>query len=167
MEKQIILLNGSSSSGKSTLAKALKSLIYNESNKIYEVVSIDDFLKMSLNETIYEDDVFEISNDLCKKVLESLESSDGVIIDHVITSERIFKQLKENLYSYPVLTVHITCPLNILKRRELERGDRCLGSAESSNEYLYPKDGYDLTVDTGEKTPSENALLIYDELSNL
>ena len=167
MEQRIILLNGPSSSGKSTLAQALKTLIFNECHKRYDLVSIDDFLKMSPKEKIYEDDVFEISNNLCKKALEFLESGKGVIIDHVITSERIFNQLKDNLSSYPIKTVHITCPLHILKSRELERGDRSPGSAEASAEYLYPKEGYDLTIDTGAKSPSENALLIFNELINL
>ena len=75
MEQQIILLNGPSSSGKSTLAKALALL----------------------------------------------ETGSGVIIDHVITSERIFDQLTEHLSSYPIRSVHIACPPDILKSRELAR----------------------------------------------
>lgn len=67
MEQQVILLNGPSSSGKSTLAKALQGLISDKRSERYEVVSIDDFLNMPPSETIYEDDVFNISDDLCKK----------------------------------------------------------------------------------------------------
>lgn len=102
--------------------------------------------------------------DICKHALELLEAGSGVIIDHVITSERIFDRLTENLSSYPVQSVHITCPMDILKSRELAHGDRCIGSAEASVEYLFPKEGYDLTVDTGTKSPSENARLIFDAL---
>ena len=86
MELQVILLNGSSSSGKSTLAKALREL---------------------------------------------LEAGSCVIIDPVIIGERIFSQLMERLYSYPPRTVHITCPPDVLKSRELARGNRCIGSAEA------------------------------------
>ena len=160
MEQQIILLNGPSSSGKSTLAKALQRLILEKRSERYEVVSIDDFLKMSPSETIYEEDVFSISDDLCKRALELLGTGCGVIIDHVITSERIFQQLKEALSPWPVRTVRITCPLDLLKKREQERGDRCPGSAEASAEYLFPKEEYDLVVDTAGKAPAENALLI-------
>lgn len=87
MNHHVILLNGPSSSGKSTLARALRNLILTEANEAYEVVSIDDFMKISKTETIYEDDVYEISGDMCSKVLELLEAGHGVIIDHVITSE--------------------------------------------------------------------------------
>ena len=164
MKQQVILLNGPSSSGKSTLAKALQELIRNEGAGKYEVVSIDDFMKIAKDETIYEDDVFEISGDMCEKTLELLEAGSGVIIDHVITSERIFNQLTESLASASLRTVRITCPLDILKSRELKRGDRCVGSAEASAEYLFPKEGYDLVVDTGAKSPEENAQLIFKEL---
>ena len=162
MEKQVILLNGPSSSGKSTLAKALQQLIADKRSERYEVVSIDDFLKMSPTETIYEDDVFEISEDLCKRAREALETADGIIIDHVITSKRIFEHLIENLSPYPMRLVRITCPLPLLKERELARGDRSPGSAEASVEYLYPKKGYDLVVDTGKESPAENTLLIFN-----
>ena len=164
MKQQVILLNGPSSSGKSTLAKALQNLLSNEAHESYEVVSIDDFMKISQTETIYEDNVFEISGDMCEKALELLESGYGMIIDHVITSERIFGQLNRYLRSYPIRMVHITCSLDILKSRESKRGDRCIGSAEASAKYLFPKKGYDLVVDTGEKTPAENARLIFDTL---
>ena len=164
MERQIILLNGPSSSGKSTLARALQRLILDKRSARYGVVSIDDYLKMSPSETIYEDDVFDISDALCNKALEMLETRDGVIIDHVITSERIFEHLKEKLYSGHMIMVHISCPLYLLRKRELERGDRSPGSAEASEKYLFPKEGYDLVVDTSMKSPAENALVILDNL---
>ncbi len=163
MNGQIILLNGPSSSGKSTLAKALQALIAEKRGERYEVVSIDDFMKCSPTETIYEDDVFEISEDLCEKAREAAETGSGVIIDHVITSDRIYRQLTETLKPFPVRTVRVFCAPEILRRRERERGDRCPGSAEASAEYLFPKDGYELTVDTGGTPPSENAARILEK----
>ena len=148
MQKQIILLNGPSSSGKSTLAKSLQKSIEEKRNEKFGIVFIDDFLKMTAEDAIYEDDVFEISEQLCEKTLEVLESNPGVVVDHVITSERIFKQLKDKLSPYRLYLIHVTCPLDVLKQRETERKNRCAGSAESSYKYLFPKDGYDLTVDT-------------------
>ena len=159
--RQVILLNGPSSSGKSTLAKALQERIKENGSEGFEVVSIDDFMQTDPMETIYEEDVFAVSGDLCQRVLEVLETGSGVIIDHVITSERIFRQMKEMLHAYPMRLVHITCPPEVLRERERARGDRCAGSAEASAEYLFPKEGYDLTVDTGRTPAAENASLIY------
>lgn len=157
MEKHIILLNGSSSAGKSTLAKALQALIEEKRNERYEIVSIDDFLKMATDDVIYEDDVYEISGPLCEKIMEVFGTGQGVIIDHVITSERILGQLKEAVNPQRLWTVHVTCPLEIIQKREQERKDRCQGSAEASYTYLYPKEGYDLTVDTYLMTIAECA----------
>ena len=159
--KQIILLNGPSSSGKSSLSKELKEL-FKKDNKQYEIVSIDDFMKISTSETIYEDDVFEISEDMCNAMTKLLLKADGVIVDHVITSERIFKQFLNRAKPYNCLLIHITCPLNVLLQREKERGDRCLGSAKNSYDYLYPKDGYDLTIDTSLLSKEECGLKIYE-----
>ena len=164
MKQQVILLNGPSSSGKSTLAEALRELLSNKGYGRVEIVSIDDFMKISPTETIYEDDVFEIADDMCERASELLKAGISVIIDHVITSERIFEQLTENLSSYPIRSVRVTCPLKILRSRELARGDRCVGSAEASAEYLFPKEGYDLVADTGTKSPAENALQIFNVL---
>ncbi|MBR4083128.1 MAG: AAA family ATPase [Lachnospiraceae bacterium] len=164
MEKHIILLNGSSSAGKSTLAKALQALIENKRNERYEIVSIDDFLKMTSEDVIYEDDVFEISGPLCEKVMQVFNANQGVIIDHVITSERIFNQLEENVSHNRLWMIRVTCPLEIIQKREQERKDRCLGSAETSYTYLYPREGYDLTVDTHFMTISECANRIFDKI---
>ena len=162
--RQVILLNGPSSSGKSTLAKELQALVKERKSENCKVVSIDDFMAVNPMETIYEDDVYAVSGDLCEQALEILGSGSGVIIDHVITSERIFRQLKEMLFAYPLRTVHVTCPVKVLIEREQARGDRCAGSAEASAEYLYPQGGYDLTVDTAAKSPRENALTILERL---
>ncbi len=160
--KQIILLNGPSSSGKTTLSKTLQRMFKEKNNQQYQIVSIDDFMKISTSETIYEDDVFEISQEMCDAVISYLQTSNGVIVDHVITSERIYKQFLEMAKPYKTLLVHVSCPLDVLLQREKERGNRCLGSAKDSYDYLYPKDGYDLTIDTNSLSKEECGLKRYE-----
>jgi hypothetical protein len=58
------------------------------------------------------------------------------------------------LHDYPVLFVHVVCPLEELRRREKERGDRSIGQGESQLAKLAPQDIYDVTVDTF-KEPKE------------
>ena len=83
MKKQIILLNGPSSSGKSTLSRALHGLISERKKEKYAIISIDDFMKLSTEETIYEDEVFEIytSPDDFDIVKENLEKNGITIAD--------------------------------------------------------------------------------------
>ena len=78
MEKQIILLNGPSSSGKSTLSKNLQNLLKENFDLEYYIVSIDDFMKLATDETIYEDDVYEISSDMNNKALDAIK-----ILEHL------------------------------------------------------------------------------------
>ena len=164
MSLRAILLNGASSSGKSTLARSLQKYIKNNRKEEYIITSIDEFLNMTVDEPIYEDDVFEISPLLCQKALNILKTGQGVIIDHVITSERIYKQLTEILQEYKLIKVQTKCPLNELIRREKERKDRYVGSAEASYEYLYPKEGYDLTLNTFKLSSEECAKRICELL---
>ena len=56
-------------------------------------------------------------------------------------------KIAEMLEGYNINFVHVTCPLNILKEREAKRQNRCIGSAKASFEYLFPKNGYDITID--------------------
>lgn len=148
MKQNVILLNGPSSSGKSTLSIALQKSLEYETSKKYGIVSIDDFLDMTIDEAIYEEDVFEISKKLCRTAVDMATSQKNIIIDHVITSKRIFKQLIKTLEFCDVYLIRVTCPLHELIRREKLRKNRCLGSAEASFQYLFPQETYDLTIDT-------------------
>lgn len=73
---------------------------------------------MTTDEVIYEDDVFEISSKLCGEAIDILDSKKGIIIDNVITSERIFNQITETLKFCDIYLIHVTCSLSELIRRE-------------------------------------------------
>lgn len=160
MKHQIIILNGPSSSGKSTLARILRDLIREKRGETYEIVSIDDFLKMSPREAIYEDDVFGVSPALVAAASRAAGGCGGVIIDHVITSKRILDQLTDAFHDCDRKLIRVTCPREVLQAREAARGNRCPGSAEASEAYLFPKEGYDLTVDTHAMSGPECAELV-------
>lgn len=144
----VILLNGTSSSGKSTLSMSLKYYFEETTNIEYEIISIDDFLAMSPDEVIYEDDVYEISSDMNRAILAVMKEQKNVIIDHVITSKRIFSQLIHSLREDNIFLIQVTAPLHELKRREKLRGNRPPGNAEAALKYLFPANIYDLKIDT-------------------
>lgn len=96
MRGQVILLNGPSSGGKSTLARALQRLLEAQGRR-FGIVSIDDLLEMSPEEPIYEDDVFAITEELGLRARAALDACGGVVIDQVMTSERIYDGMMQAL----------------------------------------------------------------------
>ena len=93
-------------------------------------------------------------NALSYDIAAALQDGKTVIIDHVITSFRIWQALCNAVSESQKKTVLVSCDVETLRRREAERGDRCAGSAEASLQYLYPKTGYDLCVDSSEASPA-------------
>ncbi len=160
---KVILLNGPSSAGKSTLSGELQRKLAGTGVEA-EIISIDDYMITDPKETIYEDDIYEIMPAMCEGMKNALMKGRSVIVDHAITSERIFEAFMDAAKGYEVLTVKVTCDLEILLRREQERGDRCPGSAEVSLQYLWPKEGYDLCVDSGKCSAVDNAERIMDAI---
>lgn len=157
--KNIVLLNGPSSAGKSTLSRELQERLEGS-----VIISIDDYMTTDPRETIYEDDIYEIMPAMCRDIKEYVRKGKTVIIDHAITSERIYDMFLDAAKEGDALTVKVVCDIEILRQRELARGDRCPGSAEASLEYLWPKEGYDLTVDNGKIPVSQNADLILKKM---
>ena len=153
---RLVLLNGPSSAGKSTIVGMLREkLRLHGADPV--IISIDDYMKISTDEEIWEDDVFEIVPDMSRDIIAALRKGQWVIVDHVITSARIYEALLEAADGFPVTGILVTCSLETLRKREKERGNRFAGTAEASYRYLYPREGYDLRIDSGETGPEDAA----------
>lgn len=175
MEKgKIIFLNGVSSAGKTTLAQALQNI----AAEPYYYISQDTFCDMwpGKHWELDPEKMFNHTMSLMYKTIKIFsDSGNNVVVDHVLLNNDRLKSLNkegtlqdcvETLYGYPVLFVHVICPLDELRRREKERGDRDIGNAESQLEYIDPQDTYDVTVDTHESKIDECAghiLRLFDE----
>lgn len=173
---KIIFLNGTSSSGKSTLAKTLQRKL----PEPYFCIAMDTFTDI-ISPWFTGDYNGETSENLERQSLSAMHHtiklySDlgcNVIVDDVIckwvsSQGKEYKLLEECvdlLHDYPILFVRVYCPLEELKRREIERGDRDIGSAEGNFNLLYPRDEYDIVVDTYKNTADECADMIIN-LSN-
>ena len=164
LECTMILLNGPSSAGKSTLSREMQRKL-KEMGVESMIISIDDYMQTDPKETIYEDDIYEIMPNMNRDVTEAIKQGKTIIVDHAITSERIYDSLMDAAKGGTVFTVKVICDIEVLRKREIERGDRCIGSAEASLEYLWPKEGYDLCVDNGKMTSAENAQIIIESVS--
>ena len=164
MEKgKIIYLEGVSSSGKTTLARTLQTRL----PKPFFLLSGDMFWEMGPNNGIdpivYENNVIFPKIDLLTRNTIKLFSDLGVdfIIDFVPVRGDFIELLSES----PVLYVNVFCPIEELRRREKERGNRQNGLAESQLDDMFPQDKYDITVNTFTNTPEECADKIIELLN--
>ena len=157
MEKgKIIFLNGVSSSGKTTLANVLREKL----DKPYFLFGVDAFLANTLSKKI---DGLELYKQALSGFHHTIKLySDmgyNVVVDHILFRiPRGMEEAVELLHDYPVLFVHVTCPIEELRRREKERGDRPIGNAENQLSELMPQDNtYDITVNTYSNSTEECA----------
>ena len=168
MEKgKIIFLNGVSSVGKTTLAKALQLQL----DEPYYIFNTDMFLgtgvmlpeKFTTYDTAGWKFMLKTLSGMHNTIKLYSDMGMNVIVDHVLTNSVLDKDPKaleecvELLHESPVLFVHVTCPLHELRRREKERSDRQIGQAEAQLPTLVPSDisVYDLSVDTFQNTKAE------------
>jgi chloramphenicol 3-O-phosphotransferase len=146
----IIYLNGVSSAGKTTLARALQQKL----PEPYYWLANDTFCDMS-PARLWDADALETEFQALSLLNHTVklfsDLGKNTIVDNVLLNTQrkgLLEECVDLLYGYPVLFVHVTCPVRELQRREKMRGDRSIGQAEGQLGILYPQTTYDITVDT-------------------
>lgn len=152
-----ILLNGTSSSGKSTLAMALQRAMPEPT--LY--VSNDKFIFMSPEHVLKDDQLRpKVLMPLLSAFHRSLPLIAGggfpMIIDHVIERRDWMDEIAEALRDYDVFFVKVSCPLEELERREIARGDRQIGFAKMQLDWVHRHGDYDDEVNTFTHTTEQN-----------
>jgi chloramphenicol 3-O phosphotransferase len=168
----VIFLNGTSSSGKTTIAKALQDKL----EEPYMYVSVDDFFHMYpekyLNPTNQDEAIIlshlipTVVSGLHKCVASLAQSGNNVLVDHVLQENGWLKECVENWKDLDVLFVGVRCPLRIAEQREKERGDRNIGTAQYQFERVHSHGLYDLEVDTSVLDVNECATRIMALINN-
>lgn len=162
----IIFLNGTSSAGKSTLAKAIRlqaeipfwhvaSDQFVEADMLPKRVNDGGAFDWSINRPLFFD-----AFHLCVKAI--LDAGNNIILDHIIESQEWFETLKSYLKAHDIFFVGVHCPLPVIQERERQRSDRdvgyrYLGEAEYHLAHVHTYSSYDFEVDTSQYSPQENA----------
>lgn len=166
----IVLLNGTSSSGKTSISMELK----NQKEMPFHHLSIDDFFA---NYNDFIDNTFpdieptrEVDDQVVAEILFDpimsvyyatiklfSEMGLNVIVDTVMDNDKRFNEFHDLLFDHPILFVGVLCSREELTRREQVRGNRAIGLANSQFEKVYSFDEYDLGVNTEEMNPAECA----------
>ncbi len=149
---QIIFLHGASSSGKSTLARALQQRL----EIPFWHVSIDhlrdsgalpmDRFRSGAFDWQHERD--RIFDGFHRSVAACAEAGNNLILEHILDTEGWTETLRDLLRSHSVLFVAVHCPLPVLIDRERKRADRQVGSAERDQRIIHQGRVYDLEVNS-------------------
>jgi chloramphenicol 3-O phosphotransferase len=160
-KSKIIFLNGTSSSGKTSIAKELENIL----DEPYTYLAIDHlagFLESYLpegytpNKQKHDNKMVEAFHfvrpsmiSLFHHFIKSLAILEkNIIVDHVILEKEWLKECVELLSDHSVTFVGVFCPLEELEHRERTRGDRSIGLAKTQLELVHKHTIYDIELDT-------------------
>jgi chloramphenicol 3-O phosphotransferase len=166
----IIILNGASSAGKTSLLKALQ----NTFDEPFLEAGIDKFIWMLperyLDRPLWDDVLGQATQAGAMghqlvlgmhRAIESLSRAGlNVVADAVLVEPAWWLDCAQRLADRPAFLVGLHCPLEVLEAREKARRDRTLGQARAQFEVVHGPGIYDIEVDTSVYTPEACAALI-------
>lgn len=175
---RIILLNGTSSSGKGAIAAALVDTL----PAPYVHIGFDDLVHLRRNAAYFGEPGFNLRESnagaggpitmeigllglrffsgMHHAVRAFASVGNNLIVDEVLWDPDWLQEYVEILDGYRVLFVGVLCPLAVAEERERARGDRLIGLARSQFDHVHAHGVYDLTVNTSVTTPVECAARI-------
>ena len=182
---QVIVLNGTSSAGKSTLASSLQTQLA-DVGECWIIIGIDDFLgRLPPAWVTYRDHVGEqadqgmeftmVDNEVkCRigpvgerllvgyrgAVAAVARAGINVIVDEVLFGEDDWKAWQQQLGGLDVLWVAVMADRDVVEQRERDRSDRMVGLARSQHEAVHRHVAYDVRVDTAVMDPAAAAAAI-------
>ncbi len=182
---KIILLNGASSSGKTSLARAIQ----HKSAEPWLRLGVDTFVDMMPDpylpfgakanegfrfipgENAQGPTMAIETGTWGRQVFDGLplvagllaDQGNNVIIDEVLLSEETLQGYLKALAAHTVYFVGVFCDLPTLQEREILRRDRAIGLSNDQANRVHPQGRtYDIMVDTTTQSPFALAKIILD-----
>lgn len=170
----IIILNGTSSSGKTSIVRVLQRCL----EEPFLDAGIDKFLWMLphryLDRPLWDEvlglatEAGPVGHCLMSGMHHAIASLSGagnnVVADHVLVEKSWLKECAELFSVLPAFFIGVRCPLEVLEQREASRRDRTLGQARAQYALVHAHNIYDLEVDTAQFTAEECAEQIMQHL---
>jgi len=177
----VIILNGPSAVGKSSLQKAIQKL----AQKPYISLGIDslfndpfpdehgslgtktntDFEKQLRHVTIDNNTVYlhigqqgqKIVSGMNQAIAAYAQAGNNVVVDYIMYEKSWMQELLKNLSGCPVYLVGVTAPLETIQERERSRSTSPIGHAKSHYNTVHEGNNYDLWIDTSLDKPEQGA----------
>jgi len=180
----VIFLNGTSSAGKTTIAKALQEKAASpflhigidtflfmlplqflfegkQASLGYEFIRVDDDAgpKVIVRTGYYGKKLNAVKRDTLKNLLQQKFT---LIIDEVLFSDDEYVEYAKLLQAHKAYFISVKPPLHVCQERERQRGDRLIGLSRGVYEPTYQNKHYDLEIDSSAISPNDAAEEILD-----
>ena len=146
MKSRIILLNGTSSAGKTTLARALRPALdpefcYYASDQLADAHfrPLDPVARHAGREKFFRG--------FHRSIAAFAAAGNDLLVEHIVEEKSWSDELSELLAPFDVFWIGVHAPVDEIERREIHRADRTIGEGLFHlRTHLFCK--YDLEVDT-------------------
>lgn len=186
---RILVLNGTSSAGKTTLADALQKALpdgYEQAglDRTLRTVPSDLFVVVDHSDHAPVDgwlipirdgvqialpslgpQALEVLEDMYASIGARADAGANLIVDDVLWHPRALAMAIAHFADRDAWLIDVFCPLQIAVEREKRRGDRAVGGAALFAEEVHRHGVYDIRVDTSVLTPDEAAQQVVRGLS--
>ena len=156
-----IVLNGASSAGKTSIARAMQEiwpapLIHASLDSFTDVFRWSAIRGEEVRRECHTYGVASFHDYLSR----AAASGFPLVVDHVFEQQTWYESTLEALKRLPTLVVGVRCPIDILEDREMRRNDRKAGMARWQHLRVHEGKRYDLEVDTKAVSAAECASVI-------
>lgn len=184
---RLLLLNGTSSAGKTSLLHALQASF----SEPFLEVGLDKFIwmlpKRYLNPPYWQE-IFtyeyipkrggseaavinrihagalgeRLITGMHQAATALLAAGHYVLLDHVLLEPAWAQECARLFKDQRAYFIGVRCPLEVVEKRERQRADRTLGQARAQYPFVHAHGTYDFEVDTSQLTPEQAADAILD-----
>ena len=165
MNPTIIFINGTSSSGKTSLLKVLQKHL----KEPYLDMGIDKFIWMLPKRYLdrpHWDEVLGkavqpgplglvLFSGMHHAIAAAAKRGINVVADHVFVEKAWVDECVALFAEMNAYLIGLHCPLEVLEQREKDRTDRTLGQARAQFDVIHKYTRYDLELDTSKLTTEE------------
>ena len=180
----IIILNGPSSVGKSSIQKKVQELF----QKPFLRMGLDDLAFLPERyistkgpispadsgiwlETTQQSE-YPVTTihygDVAQKMIKGINrtfaafaiAGNNIVVDYILYDHSWLTDLKHVLKKFKVYFIGVHAPLEVIEEREKKRGSRLLGHTRSHYDTVHKNIIYDLEIDTSKLTPEQAAIVI-------
>jgi chloramphenicol 3-O phosphotransferase len=177
-EHVLIVLNGASSSGKTSIANELIAMlgtecVYTGFDEILERVQpigteglgIVNRLSRAIRILHFNatDGRFNLFKRLHREIVAHCTSKRSVIVETSMMDRRILLDAAEQFAPLDGFFVGVKPPVSVSMQWESQRGDRPAGQAQLHYDRIHAHGIYDLEIDPSQMTPGQCAALILEE----